>query len=119
LSLGRTVSTLPPDFRGENIVAEIILHPNGRFAYVSNRGHDSLAAFSRDGKTGALSLIGLVPCGGRHPRHFALAPDGRWLLCANRESNAIAVFSVDPSSGALSPKGQTIAVPEPVCVLFV
>ena len=39
-------STLPPGFRGENATADVHVHPSGRFAYVSNRGHDSLAVFA-------------------------------------------------------------------------
>jgi aldehyde:ferredoxin oxidoreductase len=37
------VSTLPAGFAGTNTCAEIQLHPNGRFVYGSNRGHDSIA----------------------------------------------------------------------------
>ncbi len=43
--LGDPVSTLPAGFTGENITAEIAVHPNGEFLYGSNRGHDSLAIF--------------------------------------------------------------------------
>ena len=33
-----TCSTLPDEFDGESIAAEIRVHPNGRYVYVSNRG---------------------------------------------------------------------------------
>src|SRR6185369_4463270 len=44
----QTVSTLPKDFKGTNACAEIRIHPSGKFLYVSNRGHDSIACFALD-----------------------------------------------------------------------
>lgn len=119
LALGPSYSTLPADFSGQNTVGEICLHPNGRFVYVSNRGHESIAVFARDSSSGRLERIAIVPCGGRHPRNFALDPAGHWLLCANKDTNNVVVFSVDPASGLIAPTGRAITVPEVVCVLFV
>jgi 6-phosphogluconolactonase len=115
----QTVSTLPKDFSGTNICAEIRIHPNGRFVYGSNRGHDSIAVFARDQVAGTLSLVEIVPCGGAHPRNFALSDDGSWLVCANRDSNNLASFRVDPATGRLEASGQKATVPSPTCVLFV
>src|SRR5262249_7975171 len=42
----QTVSTLPQGFQGTNACAEIRIHPSGKFLYVSNRGHDSIACFA-------------------------------------------------------------------------
>jgi 6-phosphogluconolactonase len=118
LSLKQTISTLPPDFRSLNTVAEIRIHPGGRFVYASNRGHDSIAVFARDPDAGTLSPVEIVPCGGQHPRNFALSPDGRWLLCANRDTDNVVLFRVDSGSGRLERTGNEAAVPRPVCVLF-
>jgi len=118
LTLRQSVATLPEDFRGENLCAEVRLHPNGRFVYGSNRGHDSLVVFARDPESGTLTFVQRVPCGGRHPRNFALSPDGAWLVCANRDSNNVASFRVDPATGRLTPSGQAATVPQAVCVLF-
>jgi DNA-binding beta-propeller fold protein YncE len=41
----QTISTVPPDFKAKNTTAEIAVAPSGRFVYVSNRGHDSIAIF--------------------------------------------------------------------------
>jgi 6-phosphogluconolactonase len=111
--------TLPAEFHGENSGAEIALHPNGRFVYASNRGHDSIAVFARNAETGDLTRIEITPCGGRHPRHFALSPDGSWLICANRDSDNLVVFRIDPATGKLTATGTTAQVPLAVCVLFV
>ena len=96
LTLKQKISSLPADFRGENTTAEIRLSLDGRFVYVSNRGPDSLAVFARDPAAGTLTLVEIVPCGGKHPRNFALSPDGRWLVCANRDTDNLVVFRVDP-----------------------
>ncbi len=114
----QTVSTLPAGFSGQSSAAEIRLHPNGRFLYGSNRGHDSIASFTIDPATGALALLECVPCGGRAPRHFALSPDGNWLACAHQDSNSLCSFRVDPATGRLTPTGSSIAVAMPVCVVF-
>jgi 6-phosphogluconolactonase len=112
------VKTLPDDFRGESYTAEIAVHPNGRFAYVSNRGHDSLAVFAVDPSSGALRRTAVVPVGGKKPRHFAISPSGRFLLAAHQESNTISVFRLDPSTGSLTSVGSPVSVPRPVCILF-
>ncbi len=119
LSLQQTVSTLPAGFSGESITAEIRLHPNGRFVYGANRGHDSIAVFARDAASGQLTHVETVSCGGRHPRNFALSADGAWLVCAGRDTNDLASFRVDAASGRISPVGHVTGVPSPTCVLFV
>ncbi len=118
LTTRQTVSTLPADFKGKFSGAEIRLHPNGKFLYGSNRGHDSIAVFAVDAATGLLSPVAITPCGGKNPRNFSLSPDGAWLVCANQNSDSLTVFRVDPATGRLTPTGHTAKVPLPVCVLF-
>jgi 6-phosphogluconolactonase len=113
-----TKSTLPSDFHGENTTAAVRVHPNGRFVYGSNRGHDSIAVFGFDEVHGKLSRIEVVPTGGKGPRDFALSPDGRWLVAAHQYSNLLTVFRVDPATGRLTPTSHTASLSMPVCVLF-
>ena len=115
----QTVSTLPPGFSGRNDVAEIAIHPNGKFLYVSNRGNDSIAIYSIDPDKGTLAPVGGMPTGGKEPRHFTFDPSGKFLFAENQLSDEIDVFRVDPSTGALSANAETIRVPSPVCVVFV
>ena len=84
----------------------------------NRRGHDSIAVFSVDAKTGALKLTANVPSGGRTPRYFTLDPTGRFLLAANQESNNITVFKVDPNTGALTPSGEVVKTGAPVDLVF-
>jgi 6-phosphogluconolactonase len=114
----QALSTLPKDFSGPNDVAEIAVHPSGRFLYVSNRGRDSLAVFSIDPRKGTLKPVADIATQGKTPRSFAIDPSGRFLLAANQESNAIVVFNIDPSTGSLTLAGQAVDVPSPVCIVF-
>jgi 6-phosphogluconolactonase len=115
----QSISTLPAGTTVANTTAEVVVHPNGRFVYGSNRGHDSIAVFSVDARDGRLTAIGNTPTGGKAPRSFAIDPTGRWLLAANQLSNNIDSFAIDPQKGTLTPTGATLAVAKPVCVLFV
>lgn len=114
----QTLSTLPEGHEGENLPAGIQLSPDGRFLYVSNRGHDSIAVFAVDAAGGALAPVQHAPTRGRAPRHFALDPSGRWLLAANQESDTVVVFAVDQATGELEATGAEVGIPAPVCLLF-
>jgi len=115
----QSISTLPAGTTLANSTAEIVVHPNGRFVYGSNRGHDSIAVFSVDARDGRLTALGHTPTGGKAPRSFAIDPSGRWLLAANQLTNNINSFAIDPHKGTLTSTGATLAVSKPVCVLFV
>lgn len=117
LTPGATISTLPAGFTGASTTAEIAIHPNGRFLYGSNRGHDSVAAYAI-GASGDLRLVEIESTRGRTPRSFAIDPTGRWLIAANQATNTLAVFRIDASTGALEPAGPLANVPTPVSILF-
>ena len=113
------ITTLPPGFKvaDSDRAAEVRVHPNGRFLYASNRGHDSIAVFAVDAATGALTTVELTPCGGKAPRNFALTADGAWLVCAHQDSGTLCSFSVNPATGKLIRVPGVVHVPQAVCVL--
>jgi 6-phosphogluconolactonase len=113
-----TVSTLPDGFKGVNNCAEIGVHPNGKFLYASNRGHDSLAVFGIDARTGRLTLVEHVPTQGNSPRNFAFDPTARWLLVTNHGSDNAVVFRIDENTGRLTETGPPVSVPSPFCERF-
>ena len=115
-----TVSTLPPEDREKTglSTAETVAHPNGKFVYVSNRTHDTIAVFTCDPETGKLTLIQNAKCEGSIPRNFNLDPTGRWMIIAHQKTNDAALFSVDQDTGKLSYAGTKIDVGAPVCVRF-
>lgn len=116
----QTVSTLPPDVKVTDALstAEVAVHPSGKFLYGSNRGHDTLAAFSVDTKTGLLTPIGHTPSGGRIPRNFCIDPTGSYLIAAHQNSDSLVIFQIDRATGKLTPTGQTVEVGAPVCVRY-
>ncbi|MEE2658474.1 MAG: lactonase family protein [Candidatus Latescibacterota bacterium] len=111
------ISTIPDDFDGTTHTADIHLTPNGRYLYGSNRGHDSIAAYSVDGKSGQLSLIQFesVPS---TPRNFAIDPSGTWLLSGGQNTDEIASFRIE-NDGTLNRTEHVTQVPKPVCLKFV
>ena len=120
LSQIETVSTLPP---GESVkrnysTAEIEVHPNGKFVYGSNRGHDSIVVYAFDAKSKKLQYLQNQSSEGKTPRNFAIAPGGKFLLAANQDSDTVVVFKIDPKTGRLSSTGISAAAPSPVCVTF-
>lgn len=107
------VSTLPQDFEASNATAEIRRHPQGRYLYVANRGHDSLAIIAIDAQQVAesstpqdgLQAVGFVPTEAT-PRSFDISPDGRWVLVAGEASGNLAVYQVTAAGAALQLKEQ-------------
>lgn len=97
---------VPEGFAGENLGGGIALASRDR-VLVSNRGHDSVAAFVfRDG---ALERAGWSRSGGADPR--ALWTDGRRVVVANEASGTVGVLDwPDPARPGAEP-GQVLAVP--------
>lgn len=112
----QTLSTLPEGFSGDNSTAEVVVSPDGKFLYGSNRGHDSIAIFAIDQASGRLTPVGHQPTLGKTPRNFAIDPSGAYLLAANQGSDTLAVFRIDRATGRLTPVGAPVSVPRPVCV---
>ena len=115
----QSIATIPKEFSGTNYPAELRVHPNGRFLFVSNRGHDSIAVFSIDQRKGTLTLVGDFSTQGKKPRNFQIDPSGSHLFVANQESGNIVVFNIDQETGKLTSTGQVLQVDSPVCLRFI
>ena len=57
----QTLPTLPAGFAEKNSTAHLEVHPTGKWVYVANRGHDSLAGFRIDQQTGRVISLGQTP----------------------------------------------------------
>ena len=117
LTAFQEVSTLPSDFTGESAAADIHLHPNGTYLYVSNRGHDSIAIFRVDPLSGNLELLRTESTRGKTPRNFTISPNGNYLFAANQDSSSISTYRIDADSGMLGYLS-TETVPTPVCLVI-
>lgn len=113
-----TVSTMPKDYKGYNDCAELFFHPNGKFLYGSNRGHDSITVFAIDPIKGTPTPIQYESTEGKTPRGFGIDPTGSYLIAANQDTNSLVVFRIDGHTGRLTPTGQKEAIESPVCVIF-
>jgi 6-phosphogluconolactonase len=115
----QSVSTLPADFKGNNSTAEIQIDAGGRFLYVTNRGHDSIAVYAVDAAKGTLTPIEHVPSLGRTPRNITIDPTNDYLISANQGGDNVVVFRIDHKTGHLTPTGSQQAVPQPGGLAFV
>ena len=84
-----------------NTTADVHAHPNGRFLYGTNRGHDSIVIYRLD-TAGMPSYIANESTRGAWPRAFMIDPGGDHLIVGNRHSDNAAVFSIDAKSGLLT-----------------
>ncbi len=111
------ISTLPKDFVGTNFTSEIALSADGRFVYVANRLHNSIAWFAV-GHDGTLTWMGEEWTRGDYPRSFTIDPSGSFVYVCNQRSDAIACFKRDKKLGMLEFTGQYTAVGTPAIVRF-
>jgi 6-phosphogluconolactonase len=112
------VTTLPDTYTGDNSGAEIVVAPSGRFVYGSNRGHDSIAIFAIDDRTGLLRVVGWEATQGRTPRYFGLDPSATHLYAANQNSDTVVIFRIDQPTGKLTPTGEMVKAGSPSTIVF-
>jgi 6-phosphogluconolactonase len=118
--LVQSLSTLP---EGDKVVpqfstAETRIHPNGKFLYVSNRGHNTIAAFSYDHEKMKLTPIGHIRGDIKTPRNFNISPDGKWMLIASQDGAKVGVYTIDEKTGLAKETEHSVKVDRPVCVKF-
>jgi len=113
-----TLDTLPTGAkRAGASTAEVVVHPNGKFIFGSNRGHNSISTFRF--KNGKLSWVANQTSNINTPRNFVLDPTGKFMLVGNQGKDSITVFRVNPESGELTQVGEpTTGIGAPVCLRF-
>jgi len=114
----QTISTLPAGFDARNTCSQIHLTPSGRFLYVGNRGHNSIAGFRAAPDTGLLMPAGHAATEAV-PSAFCLDPDGRFLFAAGTASGRLASYRIDGDSGALTSLAVQEVGPRPAAVAAV
>ena len=115
LSAVQTISTLPDGYSDRNTCSQIHLTPSGRFLYVGNRGHNSIAGFAVDPTSGRLTAIGQVPTEAV-PSAFGLDPGGHYLFAAGTASGRLASYRINQETGALTPLTSYAAGQRPAAV---
>ncbi|MFG2679875.1 lactonase family protein [Streptomyces sp. NPDC048392] len=119
LTVGGAQSTgaEPGTGSGPNYPAQILVTSDGAYAFLANRGHDSLTRYAVEAEGARLRLLGTVPVGGGYPRQIAFSPDGGLLFAANQRSGTVSTFRVTEDGGELRPAGEPFASPVAVCAL--
>ncbi|MBD0844146.1 lactonase family protein [Streptomyces sp. TRM68416] len=115
LSVGEPQSTGTGS--GTSYPAQLLVTSNGAYAYLANRGHNSLTRYAVEADGARLRLLDTVPVAGDFPRQIAFSPDGGLLFAANQRSSNVSVFHVDGASGELRLAGEPFASPVAVCAL--
>lgn len=113
-----TITTLPGPVEKGFSTAEVVAHPNGKFVYGSNRGHNTIAVFQVDAATGKLKTVEHKSTQGAVPRNFSIDPTGQFLIAANQNTDTIVPFRINQTSGALEQVGAPVKAPVPVCVRY-
>lgn len=114
----QTVSTLPAGFDARNTCSQIHLTPSGRFLYVGNRGHNSIAGFRVAPDTGFLMPAGHAATEAV-PSAFCLDPEGKFLFAGGTASGRLASYRIDGETGALSSLAVADVGPRPAAMAAV
>lgn len=101
ISRYRWFESLPDGYTARTTRSQIHLASSGRFLYVANRGHNSIAGFAVDG-TGRMTAIGHASTE-PVPSTFCLNPEGHFVFAAGTESGRLASYRINGETGALTP----------------
>lgn len=112
----QTLTTLPVGFTARNTCSQIHLTPSGRFLYVGNRGHNSLAGFAVDARTGQLTALGHVETESV-PSAFSVDPEGQFVFAAGTATGRLAAYRIHAETGALTPLSTYAVGQRPAAVL--
>ena len=115
---GQVLDTRGDHTGGENAPAEIAVSSDGRFAYATNRGDDTIAILRVGDRADSLKLLETVPTGGSWPRHCALSPEQDRLYVANQRSGTVTSLPRDPATGSLRAAELPVDVPGAAMVAF-
>jgi 6-phosphogluconolactonase len=116
LSAAQTVTTLPEGYTARNTCSQIHLTASGRFLYVANRGHNSIAGFAVDPASGHLTAAGHVPTEAV-PSAFAVDPTGNFVFATGTASGRLASYRINGETGALTPLATLAVGQRPAAVL--
>ncbi|MBS6955171.1 MAG: lactonase family protein [Enterocloster asparagiformis] len=95
------------------------LSRDGKYVYCTNAGENTVSIYSRDEKTGLLTMICCLPISGEYPKDVAIFPDNKHIASVNHDSGTLTFFNVDYEKGLLVMSGRAIEVNEPNCCAIV
>jgi len=104
----------------KNAGAEVLVHPNKQWIYISSRGVGLVAVFHLDDKE-KLTKVQEFKLNGTWPRSMAMSPEGDMLIVADQMGDSLHVLKISQEDGTLTVVvGGIITTPhQPSYVTFV
>ncbi len=115
----QTIASTTAGDKNDRGSAEIVISPNGKFLYASNRGVANDISLFKVQTDGTLLENGHQAVNA-NPRSIMVDPTGRFLLAASQNNNTIQVFVINKNYGLLE-NGSTLIsdIQKPVCMQMV
>ena len=107
----------PDGFDGYSKASAIKLSADGKELYCSNRGHESIAVFSVDAVTGAISRRGVVKLDGAFPWDFEVLPGGIFAVGFEKDG-VVRTYRYDAGACTLSPISEVKGMGNMFCTCF-
>jgi 6-phosphogluconolactonase len=115
----QTIASTTAGDKNDRGSAEIVISPNGRFLYTSNRGAANNVALYKVQTDGTLLANGTQAVAA-NPRGMMVDPSGRFLLVASQNANTVQIFIINKNFGLLQDAGTKIdGIQKPVCLQMV
>ena len=95
----------------KNFPGAIKITADGKYFFITNRGHDSIAVFRTDGK-GGFQLLDTIVSEGKFPSDIQLDRNGTELRAVYLKNHLVKRFSFDPEKGILTPLPGSARVPQ-------
>ena len=112
----QTISTTSTKNPGNLTAAcAMSLSPVEKYVYCTNAGENTVSIYSRDEKSGLLTMICCLPVSGEYPKDVAIFPDQKHIASINHDSGSISFFEVDYEKGLIVMCGRSVMVNEPNC----
>ncbi len=84
--------------------ARVVVSPDGKNVYVTNRSEGTVSQYARNLTTGALIALSTpTVASGAKPEGIAVTPNGEYVYVANLGSNSVSEYSRNATTGALAP----------------
>ena len=114
----QSISTLSESYTGVSAAYAIQLSADGRYLFCSYAGDDSVAVFSRDGKTGMLKRLFVLPVSGYFPKDITTSDDNKYLISINNESSTITFFTLDIEKRTMVMNGPELKYDSGNCLIL-
>ncbi len=102
LSAFQTISTLPEGHTERNTCSQIQMTADGSLLFVPNRGHNSIASFTVDAATGALTAADRAATEAV-PSAFSLDPQGKFVFGAGSATGRLSSHRINGDTGEMTP----------------